>query len=334
MDKKFFHACLVTLSVTLIIIEGCSKDEPTAPISGDTVAVAAIYSTPGEAYGVILQDSIVYLGDAQGLQIFNVASQASYRLIGQISVSGVPKDVKIKGTTVYVATNGSKIAVIDASNMSAPFVDTSVTVGGGSNDLAIDGNILAVSTNDSIIFLDISAPAAPGRLGAVASPIDGIGQGCFGIALDTGRKLAIGCCLNSGIIIVDYSDPSNPARIGQMGSTLLPLHAVLDPTNSRAYLACDDGVEIISYLQSNNPQHVSQWVPGGNGGRDVARYGTKILFASTFNGFRVGDGSNINAITSLQHFKSTQVDEPYQISCSGSRAAVAAKNKLVILTLK
>ena len=282
----------------------------------------------------MLVDSIAFVGDAAGLQIFNVASQASYRLMGQVSVIGDPKDVKIKGTNVYVATNGNKIAVIDASNMSAPFVDTTVTVGGKSNDLAIDGNVLAVSTNDSIVFLDISTPAAPSRLGAVASPIDGIGQGCFGIALDSGRKLAIGCCFNSGIVIVDYSDPSNPAKIGQMASSLLPLHAVLDPTNSRAYLACDDGVEVVSYLQANNPQHVSQWVPGGNGGKDIIKYGSKIIFAIAWNGIYVGDVSNISAITTLQHFKASQIDEPYQISCSGSRAAVAAKNKLVVLALK
>lgn len=300
--------------------------------SPDTLTLLAKVSTGGGTVGVAARGFMVFASGTAGLQVFDLTTPTNSILLGAAPMySSYVGDVEVHGDAAYVCNRTSSLQVVDISDPGHPQA-TPFALGGEGHDAELDGNLLIVAADDSLIVLDASQPLALTRLGGVVTAQDGLGQGNYGVALDPTSKIAILCSFNNGVEIVDYSDPGAPKKIGSLGSSLGPWDCVLDPASARATVAGDDGLEFINYAQASNPQRISQWIPGGNGGRDVAVVGSMAIFATTFNGLRVFDISNPAQIRSRQRFHG-DIGSPGNIAIEGSRVYVASDNKLLVLEL-
>ncbi|HET6349067.1 MAG TPA: carboxypeptidase regulatory-like domain-containing protein [Candidatus Krumholzibacteria bacterium] len=301
--------------------------------SPDTLTVLASVSTGGGTTGVAARGYTVFAAGTAGLQVFDLTNPTNPVLLGaEPMASSYIGDVEVHGDAAYVCNNLSTFEVVDISNLNQPVRKTPFPIGGKSHDTELDGDLLVVAGDDSLIVVDVSQPLAPVRLGAVATAQDGLGQGNYGVGLDTTRKIAVLASFNNGIEIVDYSDPTAPKRIGSLGSNLNPWDCVVDPDLKRATVAGDDGIEFIDITQPSNPQRITQWVQAGNGGRDVEVVGSLAIFATTFNGLRVLDISNLSSIRTRQVLHGN-IGSPANITVEAGRVYVASGDKLLVLAM-
>lgn len=301
--------------------------------SPDTLTLLASVSTGGGCVGVAAQGILVCASGQAGLQVFDLTNPSSPALLGTISMtSGYIGDVEIHGDAVYVCNNTGNVEIVDVTTATAPVKRTPFYVGGKSHDSELDGDLLVVANNDSIVVIDASQAFALKRLGAVATAQDGLGQGNFGIGLDTVRHVAILGSYNNGVEVVDYSNPSAPKKVGSLGSGMNPWDCDVNSATSSAVVASDDGLEFINYAQPNNPQRIARWAPGGNGGRDVKLVGSLAIFAQTFNGLRLMDISNPALVHTRQRLQN-DVGSPGNIAVEGTRVYVASGDKLLVYSL-
>jgi hypothetical protein len=80
------------------------------------------YDTPGNAMGVTVVGSHVYVADGnEGLRIIDVSNPAFPFEVGFFNTGGIAGDVAVLGIYAYVAEGDQGLRIIDISNKSAPF---------------------------------------------------------------------------------------------------------------------------------------------------------------------------------------------------------------------
>jgi hypothetical protein len=299
--------------------------------STDTMHVAHSRSVAAGTADIVVGDSIAYLATESAFEIRDLHEAMFGALIGRLPLySAYARALARAGSYVYYCTFTADLAVIDISTPTAPVQAGTITVT-QAHDAEVDGNTLVVAADDSLLFFSLANPAAPARIGGVATLQDGLGQGCYGVALDRTRKIAIVCSFNNGIEIVRYTDPANPQYLAQVGSNFNPWDADIEPFNPIAYIAGDNGVQVLDYTNPSNAEIVGEITPGGNGGRDVRVFNDRTLvFASTFNGLRSIEAGNHQAMAVADRL---QLGSPSGVAAADRRAYVAAGNLLLAVDL-
>jgi hypothetical protein len=296
----------------------------------DTLRVLHTRTVALGTVGIAVEDSTAYLATEAALEIRDLHSATFGQLIGRLPIfSSYWRALTLAGSYVYYSTYTSDLAVVDVSNPAAPVRVGTVAVP-QAHDAEVDGNVLAVAGDDSVLFFSLANPAAPARLGAVATQQDGLGQGCYGIALDRTRKIAIVSSFNNGIELVGYADPAAPVYLAQVSSFFNPWDADVDPVLARAYVAGDDGVQILDYTNPLNAEIIGEYAPGGNGGKDVKAFGNYLVFASSFNGLYTLDATNPAQMRVKQRLI---LGSPSGLAATPEGPYLAAGNQLAALGL-
>jgi hypothetical protein len=240
-------------------------------------------------------------------------------------------DVELHAHAAYVVDGSPSVQIVDVSTPGQPILGAPVIVGDRPRDLELDGDLIVVAAGDSIVVLDANRPISPRRLGAVATAQDVLGQGNFGVALDTLRQIAIVCSFNNGVEIVSYSNPSLPELIGRLGTSWNPWDAVIDTETGLAVVAAGEGLQFVDYTQPTNPQLVVKFPPAGNGGQDVKIIGSLAVFANGPSGVRVVDISDLGNIRNKQWISTEQVGYARNVVIEGDLVYVASDNSFLVL---
>ena len=209
--------------------------------STDTMHVARSRSVAAGTADIVIGDSIAYLATESAFEIRDLHEATFGALIGRLPLySAYARALARAGTYVYYCTYTADLAVIDISIPAAPAQVGTITVT-QAHDAEVDGSTLVVAADDSLLFFSLANAAAPVRIGGVATLQDGLGQGCYGVALDRTRKIAIVCSFNNGIEIVRYTDPAHPQYLAQVASNFNPWDADIAPLGAIACIAGDNG---------------------------------------------------------------------------------------------
>jgi hypothetical protein len=298
----------------------------------DTLRVLRSATSTDGTEDIVVQDSLAYLSTTAGLDIRDVHAASFGALLGHVDAQSYYfHKLAVANGYAYIATGFSTLIAVDVHNPADPFAVDSMEVGGKANGVAVDGNILAVAADDSLLFVDVSQPTHLVRVGGVATALDGLGQGCYGVALDHGRHIAVVSSFNNGIELVRYNNPGAPDYVTAVANHTNPLDADLDLVRGYAAVAGDDGVTILDYSDPTNPQELAVYTPGGNGGRTARWFGDRVLFASSFNGLYMVDFSTVTAPRLISLLRSPAIGSAYGLARDGTNVWLAGVTRMALI---
>lgn len=121
--------------------------------------------TPGFASGIDVVNDTAYVTDNDNrsdqlgsLRIIDVSAPATPRLISSLSLNR-PSDVRISGTTAYIADFPNGLSMIDISNPADPVVTACINTPRESEKLSVSGNMAFIADgNGGLRILDIANP--------------------------------------------------------------------------------------------------------------------------------------------------------------------------------
>jgi hypothetical protein len=144
-------------------------------VSGGTAQLIATYQEGTQHHGIAVQGRYMYLSDDTNhtLQIFDIYNPAAPVIVGNLSLSGSPKQLAVVGHYVYVVTQSfDAMDIIDVSNPSAPTQVASFTTGlNNPYGIAVQGRYVYVSnqpaTTNFISVIDVSNPVVPAQVSTI-----------------------------------------------------------------------------------------------------------------------------------------------------------------------
>jgi len=268
------------------------KDTATTTADWDTAAGTAhlnvftpgpvgALATFGQALGVAIDGTHVFLADNSALRIIDVSDGSAPTLTGTVAIPGTARGVDVAGDYAYVAAGDSGIAVVDISNRAAPSLVTHVTTAGSALRVAVAGDYAYVAANTADFqVIDISDPTAPSLVTGLS--IAGSGQD---VAVQGNYAyLATG---SIGVQIIDISDPTAPAALGNYGTGVVAVEVAGD----YAYLAsAAAGLLVVDVSDPMSPSLAGSYVTGNT--RDVAVDGNLVFVSDASNSVYEFDVSN------------------------------------------
>ncbi|WP_241758552.1 LVIVD repeat-containing protein [Pyxidicoccus parkwayensis] len=237
----------------------------------------------------------------EGLFIYDVRTPNAPRKVSESKPSDdFYSDVLVNGTTMYLGTKKSGIAVFDLTDPESPVrvrsvPDKAVEV----QSLAIDGNTLYAASpypNAEVLIYDISTPNTPKLLTRYF--VEGAEPGAGERPLDvmvTGGKLYVSHW-TYGMTVSDVTNPAKPKLLGRFGAASSRTTAV--GTVGGKTLAFDAGEDWGAHLSVLNVTIPESPVQMGEfrmrpevSIRSVTLSGTKLYVAYYQDGLRVLDVS-------------------------------------------
>lgn len=115
----------------------------------------------------------LYVLDAAGLGVVDVADPWHPRLVGQLPLSGTPRRVLARGQTVFVALGArGGVRLVDVGDPAAPRELGHVDTPGDCLDLALQGRALYVADGPlGLVTIDVEVPERPRLLGSTPSGV-------------------------------------------------------------------------------------------------------------------------------------------------------------------
>lgn len=232
------------------------------------------------------------------LAISTFLSDASGEIqLAQLLEAGRSNAVSVQGDYVFGGL-GRHVLVIDAANPTQPTRIASEKLPAPYiYDIAIDGNLAFVATDDDLSILDISNPLDPVMLGRETS------TAAFGVAVS--GQIAYATRLSQGIRSIDVSDPLHPVVIGSgavegwpVGIRVIGSHAYVAGTNG--------GLAIVDVSNPSSPiqrSYVRYW----GGGWDLDVVGT-IAYVAGRDGVAIVDVSNPTAQVEIGRYDADFLD--------------------------
>lgn len=107
--------------------------------------------------------SVAYVADGgRGVVALDLSDPGSPVIAGEADTEGIPIRLTSNGgEALYVASGAGGVEVYDISDPLAPVRMGAVDVGGGAQDVAVDGTLLGVATQEAVVLLDLADPLGP-----------------------------------------------------------------------------------------------------------------------------------------------------------------------------
>lgn len=126
--------------------------------------------TPGNPWGVLVRNNILYVSSETALVIYDVTSPVAPAFLGQVTLDDAYKSV-LAYPTLYLARRYYGVSVIDVSNPSSPTLVSTLDTPGSAHGMCIQNDILYVADfAQGIARYDISVPTDPAPLPRVVVP--------------------------------------------------------------------------------------------------------------------------------------------------------------------
>ena len=199
---------------------------------------------------VVIKDNIAFLADKSfGVFVLDVSDPANIDSITAFDDSPA-QDIGMSGNYVYAAVRDLGVAVINATTPTAPTLVSHLSNYYG-EAIAVDGDVMAQSTWDKVIFYDISTPESPVRADSVVL-VTGTGE--FGIFGDYAYIHDF-----DSLRIVDISDLNNVAQVG-VAFTNGSWDGTAFVEGDYAYVNCESaGVRLFDVSDKTDPVEVGHW---------------------------------------------------------------------------
>jgi hypothetical protein len=174
--------------------------------------------TPGEAFGVAVEGTQLYVADGSALRLYDVSDPSRPKALGVLKAKDEQsfRDVAASGTTVYVADEGTPpyIHIVDARNPVKPKVVSSIRARGEPEHLLVRGSRLyaglatdteAEDGTGGLEIYDVGNSARPRQLGFL--PIKGE---TWGVALSEDGTWAVATDRWGYVQLIDVRQPKKP----------------------------------------------------------------------------------------------------------------------------
>ena len=243
------------------------------------------FDTPGDARGVAIAGTIVYVADSNsGVQIIDASDPTNPAFLGSYDTPDFALDVEIDGSTLYVADGTSGVQIINASDPANPVLLGFYDTPDSARDVEIDGSTLyAADLSSGVQIIDASDPANPTLISSYNTP----GR-AFDVEID-GSTLYVADEL-SGVQIIDASDPANPTLLGSYDTPDRALDVEID--GSTLYVADEfSGVQIIDASDPTNPALLGSY-DTPDSARDVEIDGSTLYAADFSSGVQIINASD------------------------------------------
>ena len=275
----------------------------TAPASP---SVLGRYLTPqGIVQGAHVQAALAYVAVSRGtpyasrgsLDIVDVSNPAGMSLVGQIPGRTV-FDVRVAGTTAYLATGGGGLRLYDVSNPAAPAAQGFVTVSGGSVlSVALNGTTAFLAAgNAGLRVVDVSNPDTP----VAAGSLPALGGFATRVVYDAGKAYV--SVQDVGLVVVDVTNPAAPTELGRYlvaGDAAFQIRSVA-VAGTTAYLGKDDGILSINVANPASPALLDSLIFGSSGASQyILLDGPTAFVGNRYHGVRVLDVANPAAMSEL-----------------------------------
>jgi hypothetical protein len=259
----------------------------------------------GIVQGADVQAGLAYVAVSRGtpfatrgsLEILDVSDPSSMTPVGQIPGRTV-FDVRVVGTTAYLATGGGGLRLYDVSNPASPAAQGFLTVSGGS--------VLSVVPNGSVVYLaagnagfrivDVSNPASPVALGSLPA----LGGFATRVAYEAGRAYV--SVQDVGMVVVDVSNPAVPVELGRYlvtGPANFQIRSVA-VSGTTAYVGKDDGIVSVDVTNPASPAALDSLIFGGSGASQyILLDGATAFVGNRYHGVRVLDIANPAALSEI-----------------------------------
>jgi hypothetical protein len=250
----------------------------------------------------------------------DVSAPATPSLEGAVQVTLCSDCVAVAtaGDQLYVAdiTGGlvtGRVGALSGVGRAHPGAGTFVVF----EDIDVDGDLVYVADwNFGLRVFDVSNPAAPVALGALATP------GYPSAVRHVGDRVYLGESTNGGALrVIDVSDPAKPV---ELGFTLTTKAMAIAVAGELVYVADESlgdpgGLRIFDPSDPAKITLVGQYT-GCSDVRDVALTGTVAVLACAFDGFHLVDVSDPAAPAPLAVWVPEGVTSAWSVAADGDRA--------------
>ncbi len=135
-------------------------DDPAAPVWRSRVEGLA------RPWDVAVAGDVAYVADGEaGVVALSLADPAAPVVVGTAPSAGFPIRLVAAGGALYVASGAGGLEIYDLADPLAPSPLAQVDVGGSAQDLTVHDGLVAVTTQEAVVVLDI------GRTGRPADPL-------------------------------------------------------------------------------------------------------------------------------------------------------------------
>jgi hypothetical protein len=184
-------------------------------IAGLTWSAALDRFYEGDAIrGLTLDGNVLYIADYSALGIADISDprRPVVRATLPLGTEGRLNDVAVKGSTAYLAVEGTGILVADVSDRGAPVLEGAAAEGGSDEPgrMAVSGDYLYVGTASGLEIYDIANPGKPLPVGSYPG-----GDSSYSAVAVKG-SFAYAVEYYQGVRILDISDPSHPVSVGSV----------------------------------------------------------------------------------------------------------------------
>jgi hypothetical protein len=182
--------------------------------------------------------STAYVADSEfGLQVIDIMSPESPRIVGSVDTPGSAYGVAVSGKYAYVTDGSGGLQAIDIANPESPRIVGSVDTPGFAYDVAVLGGTAYVADGSGgLHVIDIANPSSPGIVGSVHTPGVAYGVAVLGnyayVAAFTSRIVGsvdtpgfaydvavVGSTAyvadgSGGLEVIDIANPESPGVLG------------------------------------------------------------------------------------------------------------------------
>lgn len=248
------------------------------PALGVTQAVVV---ANGKAY---VAEGAERYSDFQGIQIFDLTDPQSPKSIGSLALPGIPVDLALTGSDLYVAASDGGLQVVNVADPTHPSLAGSLSLPDAAQRVVVAGSDAYVAGALGLHIVNISNPA---KLSAIsfygATPSNPY-------VVDVVGNTAYVADYNSGLHILDVANLAQPVDLGYVYS---PGAINLAVSGTHAFVAeGTSGLDIFDVSKPSSPAEVGSINPAGGNVYDVAASGNYAYLADGSAGLVVVDASD------------------------------------------
>ena len=128
------------------------------------------YDTPGQAYDVLVFDTLAYVADGtRGLRILNVSDPSNPVEIGFYDTNGVTQGLALSNNLIYLAEGGTGIKVFDISDPTNPQQLGTLDTPGSAKKVLISDSLYVADGSGGVRVIDVSDSSNPTEVGYMES---------------------------------------------------------------------------------------------------------------------------------------------------------------------
>lgn len=287
----------------------------------DAIEMVDSFFTSGLPHDIFIENAVAYVADGpMGFTVLDVSEPLAITYLGSNHKSGPVYRIKANANYLVGSNNSGDLFVVDRQNPWQPKLVGSQFTGVSLLHFQLQQDTVQVSTDNKVLFFDISDPALP----AISS---------VGVNLGGSRRAQIVDDLLyvadwfSGLHIYDIHDPANIQHRGNFHTDGSSKGVLVD--GNIAYVGDDDhGLQVISVEQPQNPRRLAKI--GTTGLAYTMKKVDQLLYVADHRGgLHIIDISQAQAPQKLSSFDTE--GKSWAVDVSGDTAYVADDNAGILV---